>query len=104
MPLCIHARYFFLACSSDKLWEFLKPYSLQWYQLGIKFGVDRRDLRSLIPDGYGIPTDPQKCLELMLKMRYDKCEVTWLDAVTVLTQQLAKPHSTYKYSMTVCIL
>jgi hypothetical protein len=47
----------------------------------------------LIPYGYGISADPQECLELMLKMRFDKCEVTWIDAVTVLTRQLAKPHS-----------
>lgn len=78
-----------IVCSYDELWELLKPYCMQWYQLGIKFGVERRDLQSLMPYGWGI----QKCLELMLKMRLDKCEVTWLDAVTVLTRQLAKPHS-----------
>jgi hypothetical protein len=72
----------------------LKPYCKKWYQLGIKFGVDRRDLRSLISDRYGIlPADSQKCLELMLKMRFDKCKVTLLDAVKVLARQLAKPHS-----------
>ena len=86
---------FYLVCSYDELWELFKPYCKKWYQLGIKFGVERRDLRSLMPDGCGIPADPQKCLELMLKnsMRFDKCKMTWLDAVTVLTQQLAKPYS-----------
>ena len=81
---------FLIACSYDELWELFKPYCKKWYQLGIKFGVERRDLRSLIPDGCGIPADPQKCLELMLK---NLMRLTWLDAVTVLTQQLAKPHS-----------
>ena len=66
---------------------------MQWYQLGIKFGVERRDLRSLIPYGCGVPADPQECLKLMIKMKFDMCEVTWLDAVTVLTRQLAKPRS-----------
>ena len=88
--LCI---IFLIACSYDELWELLKPYCKKWYQLGIKFGADRKDLRSLIPDECGIPAEPQKCLELMLKMRYDKCEVTWLNAVKVLARQLAKPHS-----------
>ena len=78
-----------IVCSYDELWELLKPYYMQWYQLGIKFGVDRRNLQSLTPYGWDI----RKCLELMLKVRLDKCEVTWLDAVTVLTRQLAKPHS-----------
>ena len=82
-----------IVCSYDELWELLKPYCKKWYQLGIKFGVERRDLRSLIPDGWGIPTDPQKCLELMLEIRVEKCEVTWLDAVKILARQLAKPHS-----------
>ena len=84
---------FLIACSYDELWELFKPHCKKWYQLGIKFGVERRDLWSLIPYGCGIPADPQKCLELMVKMRFDKCEVTWLDAVTVLSRQLAKPHS-----------
>jgi hypothetical protein len=84
---------FVIACSSDELWGLLKPYSRKWYQLGVKFGLERRDLRSLIPYGCGIPTDPQKCLELMLKMRFDERRVTWLDVVTVLTRQIAKPHS-----------
>jgi hypothetical protein len=76
------------------VWELLKPYFKKWYQLGIKFGVERRDLWSLISDRYGIlPADAQTCLELMLKMRFDKCEVTWFDAVNVLTRQLEKPHS-----------
>ena len=45
--LCLHAfmhAIFLIDCSSDELWELLKPYSMQWYQLGIKFGVERRDL------------------------------------------------------------
>ena len=84
---------FHLACSYDELWELLKPYYMQWYQLGIKFGVERRDLRSLIPYGCGIPTDPQKCLELMLKMRFDRHTMTLLDAEKVLARQLAKPFS-----------
>jgi hypothetical protein len=85
--------YFLVAYICNELWELLKPYCKKWYQLGIKFGVDRRDLRSLIPYGYGIPEDPQQCLELMLKMRFDKCKVTLLDAVMVLARHLAKPHS-----------
>ena len=82
----------FLAHSYDEMWLLLKPFCEKWYQLGIKFGLERRNLRSLIPHGYGLPADPLQCLDLMLKMRLNKDKLSWEEVIMVLARLLAEPY------------
>ena len=79
------------ACCFNEVFEQLKPYCEKWYQLGIKFGLERRDLHTMIP--FGLPTDAQTCLNLMLKMRFNKDKLTWEGVAMVLANISAKPHS-----------
>lgn len=79
------------ACCFSEVFELLKPCCEKWYQLGIKFGLKRRDLHTMIP--FGLPTDAETYLNLMLKMRFDKEKFTWEELVMVLASLAAKPYS-----------